>query len=77
MIGFFLQCYVTVFSFFVDESPRWLVKKGRYFEALKVFQKIAKWNGKQDEPIRLEDIIADENLTLWKMKIIQLPSHIT
>lgn len=38
----------TLFMFFQPESPRFLVSKGRYDEARKVFNLIAKRNGKGD-----------------------------
>ena len=41
-----LSVFGTIFVFFQPESPRFLVSKGRYDDARKVFNIIAKRNGK-------------------------------
>ncbi|XP_068213840.1 organic cation transporter protein-like [Palaemon carinicauda] len=35
------------FHFFIDESPRWLILKGKEERAIKVLHKAARWNGSQ------------------------------
>ncbi|XP_066928941.1 organic cation transporter protein-like [Clytia hemisphaerica] len=41
---------VLLFYKFVPESVRWLRLKGRFDEALDIFQKVADWNGKTLDP---------------------------
>ena len=42
---------IFVAPWFVKESPRWLITKGRIDEAMNIVQEIAKTNGKDVNPI--------------------------
>ncbi|XP_076047509.1 organic cation transporter protein-like [Oratosquilla oratoria] len=51
---------------FLDESPRWLIVKGRFDEAVKVLEKAARWNGvtlpPREELIELmKEILTEES----------------
>ncbi|XP_069993561.1 organic cation transporter protein-like [Penaeus vannamei] len=52
---------------FLDESPRWLIVRGRYDDALRILRKAARWNKAQlpsEEELRaLMDLIRKEALT--------------
>ncbi|XP_076028809.1 organic cation transporter protein-like [Oratosquilla oratoria] len=61
-----LPCFpLLAILLFLDESPRWLIVKGRYEEAVEVLEKAARWNGSTLPPRKnLLDIlgeIASEN----------------
>ena len=80
LVGFLLNTIVVIFSFNMDESPRWLVKMGRYDEALKLFRKMAARNGKADVHIEYADIAPDtsESIIEYKITVTNFKdSHVT
>jgi OCT family organic cation transporter-like MFS transporter 1 len=38
--------FFAIFYFFMPESPRWLLQKGRLDDAKQILEKILKFNGK-------------------------------
>lgn len=48
-IGLVLLVINCIFTLFLKESPKFLLKNNRVFEASVIFQKIAKINGKLDK----------------------------
>ncbi|XP_068213839.1 organic cation transporter protein-like [Palaemon carinicauda] len=61
------------FHFFIDESPRWLILKGREDQAIKVLRKAARWNGAQlptDERLReiFKEIQLEQKVDVKKEK---------
>jgi hypothetical protein len=44
LFGIFVLIPHTILSFFNEESPRWLMTKGRMDEAKEIIKKILKWN---------------------------------
>ena len=47
LVGFVSYCICTILTFWLPESPRYLVQAGQLDKAKLVFEKIAKWNGKE------------------------------
>lgn len=56
---------ILTYSFFLDESIRWLYSKGKKERAVQIIQKIAKRNGVDIDPKMLDklDYIDEENKT--------------
>eukprot|EP00095_Tigriopus_kingsejongensis_P008444 maker-scaffold343_size201629-snap-gene-1.17 protein:Tk08444 transcript:maker-scaffold343_size201629-snap-gene-1.17-mRNA-1 annotation:"unknown" len=50
-----------IFSFFIPESPRWLLVNGRYDEARKIIEKACKFNGTVPKEEELEALKTIEN----------------
>ncbi|XP_064091288.1 uncharacterized protein LOC135204990 [Macrobrachium nipponense] len=63
----------VVFHFLIDESPRWLILKGKEDEAIRVLRKAARWNKVElpsDERLKeiFKEIQDEQNVTAVKEK---------